>query len=249
MSKIFKPSDIIFNDNKHLIPTELRGNTDTTVKKPEDSPAMGGVDLKVYNILERARKEAEKIINKANIDAEVIINHAQAEAGRLAEEVRGKAQKEGHGQGYKEGLDSAERLKQEAGQIKEEWLQKRENIYHDLEPEILGLIISITEKLLGNALEFNPDIILNLIRQGLNETTLSGDIIIRVSPEKYDLVLKNKEKILYMAEGSCNFEIIRDLGLHGSDCIIETAFGNIDCSLDEQFKLLKESLLLILENR
>ncbi len=244
LSKIFKASEIVFSD-KQLLELQNDDKIENEIKKPIDKPNKEDTNLVAFKIMERARKEAAKIISSANIDAEIILEKYRKEAKFESVRIKELAKEEGFAEGHKEGILELEKLRADAEKHIQEIKEKKESIYQELEPEILDLIISITDKLLNKAVEINPDIVLNLIRQGLNETTLSGEINIRVSPQRYDFVVKNKDKILM--DNRSKFEIIRDLSLKDSDCIIETSFGNIDCSLDEQFKLLKENLYMLLK--
>lgn len=220
-------------------------------KEPEnlDTEVLYDDEEFALDIIKKAELEAKAIRIDALKKAEEEIELRRHILKTEIKEERSKSHDEGYKEGYDEGLKESLKLKEEAELIYENTIKEREELLKNIEGETINLIINIVKKLLDDTVEMNPDVILVLIKKGLAETTLSGDISIKVSSDDYEYVLKNKEKIVPFMDSGSKLEIIRDLSLRKSDCIIETPFGNIDCSLDEQFNLLKENLFFLLENR
>ncbi|MCL2699868.1 MAG: FliH/SctL family protein, partial [Defluviitaleaceae bacterium] len=88
-----------------------------------------------------------------------------------------------------------------------------------------------------------------IIRKGFSESKMSGDITIRVSDADYEATYESREEIQQYADAGAKLEILKDPSLTQGDCIIETPFGAIDCSLDQQSESLKKNLYFISENR
>jgi len=197
--------------------------------------------------LAKARREAEIIIKTAQLNAErlMIDTREQCEAERI--QTQKDAREQGYTQGYSKGLAESEAMKAEAEKSLNEANEYKKSVFESLEPQILELIINLTEKLLNDSVKIKPEVIINLIRRGLSETTVAGDIIIRVSAENYDSVASDIEKITEGLVSNAKVEIIKDNVLDSMDCVIETSFGNIDCSLDPQFEALKADLTALLD--
>ncbi|MCL2197703.1 MAG: FliH/SctL family protein [Defluviitaleaceae bacterium] len=206
-----------------------------------------------------AHKSAKSIVKNAEQKAEEIISIARHEAMNVQAEIRRSADieatqviSEARDQGYKEGMSAAieegEAIKAEAQQILDDAIAERKSMQESLEPEIVDLVIAITEKLLGNIKELNPSAIVNLIKQGFAESVISGEIKVNVSADDYEYVTKNKDELLAHTDGSVNLLVIKDLSLSPMDCVIETPFGDIDCSLGQQYESLRANLALILNN-
>lgn len=218
-------------------------------KKEEDEVKHKNPD----DMVKDARKEATEIIKNSEEEAYNILSEAKAKAELNKQEIFETAKTEGYNDGYNEGYskgcDESERIKADAEKIYNDTLAEREEILEALEPQAVELILKVADKILGCMYDMNPKVVLNLIRQGLANSNIAGEIQIHVSPEDYDTVLKNKEELIEVTDGTVSFDIIKDFSLDKSDCIIETPFGDIDCSLGQQFENLKNSLYYICENR
>jgi flagellar assembly protein FliH len=202
---------------------------------------------------------AQSVIINANRKSEAIIKDALKEADQIVQEAKEKATREAEAliegfreQGYNEGMQRAEQdgesIRTQAEGILEDAKRRRQDMEESLEPDIIELIVKITAKLLGDTASLNPLIIMNLIKQGLSGATITGDVTVHVSPVDYENVADNKDAILAMADGTVRLEVMSDPSLSPMDCVIETPYGNIDCSLGQQFDGLRSNLTYILSN-
>jgi len=213
-----------------------------------------------------AKKEAEatnaaaRIIKHAESQAEDILSNAmkaaaekQAAIQKAAEDDAAKLLEETRESAYKDAMDKAtsegEAIKQDAQKVLDDAQAEHKKMQDSLEPDIVNMIISIAEKLLGNIAEINPKVVLNLIKQGFAAATISGEVIVYVSKDDYDLVTESKDDLLAFTDGSVKLIIKKDLSLSPMDCVIETPFGDIDCSLGQQFESLRANLTYILNNK
>ncbi len=195
--------------------------------------------------IENANIKADEIIDNAKTEAENIINDALSEAEFQKNEIFENARAEG----YDEGVRSAEDLKVQANQVLEDALREKQEMLESIEEEVVEVVINTVSKLISKTLDLDKSVILNIVRQGLSQTTISGDVFIRVAESDYDIVTQNKEDFLNLVDSNTNIEIVKDFSFDKGDCVIETPFGNIDCSLSQQFDGLKKNLYYILENR
>ncbi len=196
-------------------------------------------------IVDAAKAEAESILENARQTAEDIIANATADAKKNADRIKEQSRQDGHDAGITEANAEAERIKAEARELYTQAENDREEALKNLEPEIVRLIVDITEKLLMRTVIINPGVVVNLVKDCLANTTTVGDIVIHVSEDDYELVSQSKNDILSVVDTSTNVSIIKDSTLNISDCVIETQFGNIDCSLDQQFQALKSDLFYL----
>lgn len=195
-----------------------------------------------------ADEEAERIINDAKKSAQSIIDNAFAEAENKKNEIFESARQEGYSAGVSAAEEQTAGMKEEAFQILENAKRERESMLENVESDAVDFIINAVDKILCKTVNLDKDIVLNLIRQGFSQTTVTGDVFVRVSEDDYKDVEENRAEIFDMVDSNVNLEIIKDASLAKGDCIIETPFGNVDCSLKQQFEGLKNSLYYILEN-
>ena len=209
---------------------------------------------------ERAMNEAARIIRTAEMQANEILNRARMEALAIqstieseTKEEAAKLLKETRESAYNDAMDIAteegNRIIDDAKRVLHEARKEREFLQESLEPDIIKLVINITDKIIGNAVKLNPSVICHLVKQGLKTGAATGDVKILVSATDIDEVKAAKNELLALTDGSANVEIVLDHSLGSFDCIIETSFGHIDCSLDQQYSALKENLTYILQNR
>lgn len=200
-------------------------------------------------IIEEAKKNAQIIKDNAIAEVESEISGMKAAAESEIEELKESAYSEAYEEGRQKAEEEAERIIREAEQIKKQALIDKEEIINSAEPKIVELVSDIVKKLIGDALKLKPELIMFLIKQGLSQTSIMGEITVHVSEFDYDTVISDKNELLSMTEAGAKIEVIKDLSLNPSDCIIETQFGNIDCSLNQQYEALKENLNYICKNR
>lgn len=200
-------------------------------------------------LLDQASKEANSIIDSAKIKSVQIVSVAENEAKQRAKEVYDEIKQQAYDEGYEKGEQEAKKIIDRANKELEDAVKEKEQILRNIEPEVVDLMTKILEKLLGDMVKINKQVILGLVRQGMNQATTIGSINVRVSQADFEVTIKAKDEIMAVAKGAENIEIIKDLSLKQSDCIIETPFGNIDCSLEQQFKSIKENLYYILSHR
>lgn len=199
-------------------------------------------------IISRAREEAEEIIAEAQEEAALIIDKAKEKKQEIYNQAQEEAKEIGYQEGFKEGKKSGEEF------IKEECkthIDSLHNILADAEDEIENelnriplkvteLSIDIAEKIVQASLDLDPELILPIVKDCLNQVGIRHNRVeIRVSPELIDLTAD----IIEDYKGKFDLEIIGDSSLEPGDCLIETEFGGKDATLDNKLKQLRKALI------
>lgn len=190
-------------------------------------------------ILEAARKEAEEILQRAGAEAEVI---------------RNQAKEEGFREGQKTGYEEAIRQGQEEIAVKEQELSEKERLLEktyqerikELEPEFVDILTGIYEHIFKVNLKQEKGMIVHLLEVNMGRMGTGRDFIVHVSREDYEAVSAKKEEIRQFVQGKeATLEVIEDMTLAQSECMIETAGGIFDCSLGVQLEELSKQLQLL----
>jgi len=248
-SRILKANTVTVDaENKVVI--QVPTSEDIEILVPDETESIEETARgNAARIVAQAESDAQKIHSDALASAQAeqskILATANAEAERIATQAREQAYKEGLAKAVAEGDEIRARAERELVFAKDERLKMQQN----LEPEILSLITDILDKLLGDSVKINPNIITHLIKQGLYSSSINGEIKILVSQHDYEEVVKHKEAFMKLTDGSVRLEIVKDLSLDKTDCLIQTPIGDIDCSLNQQYEALKSNLIYILDNR
>ena len=195
---------------------------------------------------DETKARAEEILEDAKKEAAGILEHAREEAERIKEQ----GFKQGKQQGYEEGHSAAiaramilqDELQDEllkARQTLEEEYQKKAK---ELEPMLMDTLVDIFEKIFMIQFGERKEMIINIIRNAAGRIETSTEFVVRVSPEDYASVVKKKDFIMRHAANVSSMEVVEDLTLTKNRCIIETADGIYDCSLDTQLEGLVRDL-------
>ncbi|MCL2223871.1 MAG: FliH/SctL family protein [Defluviitaleaceae bacterium] len=248
-SRVYKSTMVNLDiENKIIIDNGNPEPDMSTVQEEDPNKRESDARKSAASIIKKAERQAEDIISAAVLDAESKKAAMQKKAEIDAATMIGEAREQGYNEGIQSATAEGEQIKAEARQVLEDAKAECAVMQANLEPEVVNMIISITEKLLGKMTEVNPAVIVNLVKQGFAAATISGEVKVYVSADDYDEVVANKDELMTMTEGSVNLEIVKDLSLSAMDCIIETPFGDIDCSLNQQFESIRTNLAYILNN-
>jgi len=243
---------IIINGNQEaFIPQNLAAGAGTVYyDNPEAEQTVEEAMFSAKNIIENAKREAEleaaNILNNAKLTADQIVEASNQKAALDYAAELERAKQEGEEQAIAETKEEVEKMLAEAENIRLEAVQYKEDFIAKIEPEVIDLVISIMDKIIGSEKVLNKYLASILVKQGLNEVPLADDITVHLSPEDYDSV--DQLEIMKALDHVANVNIVMDVMLKPTDCIIETSLGNLNCGLDTKYEALKDNLKYILAN-
>lgn len=236
MSRVIKSSLVVEEKGERFFIKE-----DEKIKKPT-------IDLEKIkrDIIMNAKEEGKKIIEKAREEADNYLEDTYIKSKEIIEESRQAGYEEGFRKGYHEGKKVAQKIIEEANQIKSEYLKKRKTLVMDIENEVMQLVIRTCEKIINTKLDEDREAIISIVGKGLNSLSVYENVTIRVSKEDYDLVEMSKDKILAMASLIDEISIKVDNSFKKGDCMIETSNGSVDVSITTQINEMKELITNLL---
>lgn len=245
MPKILKFSQVNL-DNQNKVNIDVMPSSEIN-----EAAGESFIDPEEYSesIIETAKRQADEIISEASRIAETTYAELDEMVENAKREAFEQGKTSGYMEGYNEGMAQASEFREKAEQTYNNALSERVQLLNTIEPEIIELVIKILNKLIPDIVTVNPQVILYLIKNGLAESSVSGKHRILVSDDDFDTVNKSLKQLASLVDGSSQLEIVADASLKKTDCIIETPFGNIDCSLTQQYNSLKKNLYYMLNNR
>ncbi|MGV3489420.1 MAG: flagellar assembly protein FliH [Tuberibacillus sp.] len=204
-------------------------------------------------IIRNAEREAEAIRDSVNRERDAVLKNINLEKEAWIEErelERNHARDEGFKEGYRQGYDEAkaewdERLSQvhemihRAEEDYKKYLEKSEEVVLKLATAIAGRIVSIV-------LEQNPHAWVELVKSAIQEVRDQETIKIIVAPTRYSQMTDNRD-VLQSVSHDARIQIFPDDALKENDCFIETPYGRIDASVDQQLSVIKQTLKEFLE--
>lgn len=232
-------------------------------QETEEDGFKDGLDAEKIDVLLAPDPASVEALKKERDDVLAQIEQAQMELADLRSQadtmiddaksqiasMQMKAYEEAKGQGYAEGKRIG---MQEAEAVRDEYLskmQQNEREYQrqleSLEPEFVETLTGIYEHIFKVDLSRYRDLISNLLISAMQRIEDSRNFLVHVSKEDYESVLAGREYIRSEAGSAVTVEIVEDVTLSRSQCMIETENGVYDCSLDTQLAELGRKLKLL----
>jgi flagellar assembly protein FliH len=163
---------------------------------------------------------------------------------RLARLER-EAYEKGFEQGQKDGLSLGEKRVQETVGQMEALLRAmtglKKQVYDEAEAELLRLSVEIARQIIRREVNTDPSVVTRAIRAAFEYLGDQNQVRISVSPEDMKEVQKVLPDLaqLHRLEG---FELMEDRAVARGGCILETGFGRINGTIEDQLAMLKEEL-------
>ncbi|MFA5575802.1 MAG: FliH/SctL family protein [Tissierellaceae bacterium] len=207
-------------------------------------------------IIENAETEALKIIEDAESKQEEMVSSAYERAKDIWQASKDEGYQVGHQLGYNEGYDKgyvegkrvSDAIIKESLEIKEKYLQMKEDLLKELEEDIINLVISIYEKIINKKTQEDEELIISLVLSGIKNLDISDKLTIITSKDDFNVLEMAKDEILAKSSLISELEIKYDMTFAKGDCLLETSKGNIDVSLKNQLEEVRDLLVTIMNN-
>jgi flagellar assembly protein FliH len=235
------------------IPLRLQNLPQEAADSEEDGMEEAG-DVEVAQpspeeLLEKARRECDLMLREAGLEADRLLEQARQEAERNAEQ----AMEEAWQRGYAEGMEAArlqnEGILAEAEEIRRSASEEHDSIMAGMEAEIVELSLEVARKVVSAELAVNDKVILQLVKEAMDNCSAKDGAVLRVSPEDYKALDESREMLLSTAEGADSLDIRKDSTLGRGDCIVETSFGSVDAGVETRLGKIEEAFREQLEGR
>lgn len=155
---------------------------------------------------------------------------------RLARLER-EAYEKGFEQGRKDGLDlerkHLEEQRQEAERIFAGLRELKAVIARDTEEDLLSLCKLISRRIVREEVKTDPEVILRALRAALDFVVDKTCLKISVNPQDMEKIRHILPELASSTEGE-TFQVVEDRALARGGCLIETGFGRINATVEDQ---------------
>lgn len=212
--------------------------------------------LNAEEVLVEPEINTEELIAQANAQAEAIVSAAQAEAIKIADDARKEAEKifeRSKFEGYNEGASklraevSEERahMQEELTELKYLMKEEHEAKLKTMESDIVDAMLRVFRHVFDVALEDKKEILLYLIQNTLLNVETGKSLRIRVSSENHTFVKSHIGDIKEKIGNDIAIEVVNDMTLNPTQCMIETESGVFDCGVDTEFQNLENNIRIL----
>jgi len=213
---------------------------------PEASAESAGADAgaalpdpaEVLAEIERLRETARERGHAEGFAA----GHAQGhEAGLREGREQGlrEGRESGHAEGHARGLEAAHEEARKLQQITQVCAAAYEGLEAETGDALLSLALRVAEQVLRSTLEAEPERMLDLIRDVLHvDGSQQGVLRLRLNPADLDLV----DRYLQQDATVSQWRLLADPAIERGGCVVETALGNIDATLQTRWQRVVSTL-------
>jgi flagellar assembly protein FliH len=163
-----------------------------------------------------------------------------------------EAYEKGFAQGQNDGLDLEKSKLEEMGKQYEALLLELRDlklqIFHESEGEMLRLIELMLRKIIGEEIKTNNAVIKHCITSAAKFLTDKRKVRIIINPDDMEEVKKMLPDLARLAKGG-NFQLMEDPSIGKGGCILETGFGRVNATIEDQMdevlKVIDKEYLMI----
>lgn len=238
------------NENKVISIKAIKNHTDDT---EEESSLVSYQERE--RILAEAQSEADRIVQEAREYAagvreqmELEKQSFQLELQAMAEQAQNTGFMQGHEEGKQLGYNEAQALIEQAKETVSLSKYDYEKKVDSSERTILSLALKVAEKIIADTLTGDSELFLPLVKKALKEAREYREIQLHIHPSHYEFLLVQKEDLIRIFPKETELYIFPDSELTEQSCIIESANGRIDASVDQQLDEIKRKLYELLES-
>ncbi len=167
---------------------------------------------------------------------ETAILKAAKEKALLLEQ---QAYEKGFAQGEKDGLDLGQKrlesVIQNAQCLVAQIESHREGLCETFEREMVQLVLAISRKILGYAPALKEETILSTVRESFKHVLDQRKVTIRLHPSDYDVLIAHADRVPWPTGESARVKMVKDPSISRGGCYLETAFGDVDGTIEGQF--------------
>lgn len=236
MSSIIKEFENLFLEVESFEAEEICEDADE-ISLPDDGEC---VELPICGPL-RKQSRGLDTVQRSEQDLEEEPEDVETRLARLERE----AYEKGFAQGQKGGLALEERQIEEKGKQLEALFSEisdlRAQIYTEAEEELLKMSLLIAKKIIGQEIETNPQIIGRTIRSAMKYLVDKNHVRILINPEDMEEVRRVLPEIAGLTRGG-KFQVVEDHAIKRGGCVLESRFGRINATLDDQIEMLEKEI-------
>ncbi|MCW3488746.1 FliH/SctL family protein [Dethiobacter alkaliphilus] len=214
-----------------------------TVSEKPDLKLVEEAEAQASEIMAAARNERDKLLGAAEQECEELRKKAEMHVLELEESARQRGYDAGYLEGMAAGQREGSRMQREAEELLADTRRMRSEMLEAVEPQVVELAVCIAEKLVTRQLSEEPDTVVPMVRELLQQVKETGDILIRLHPEDVPLCRDKAAELQAELREHSSLSFLADTALSRGNCRVETSGAVIECMLDERFAKLRETLL------
>lgn len=149
--------------------------------------------------------------------------------------------------GLKEGKDLAERglinVFRALRSSSETIHNLRDKILRDSEDELIKLVMLVARKVIIREISQDRSIVAGVVQNALSGLSAREEVTVHLNPDDYLLITSGRDELLHKELLNERLQLKPDPSVATGFCLVDTAMGTVDASLDGQLDQIYRSLL------
>lgn len=257
MSNVFRFNHLPTVEKKIIQTKKIENKRLDSIELEIDHGQMKEHLMYEVEVLEAKYSELQNQIKIDQENAQIDIDNwwqekqeeARQEARRIAEEATTQGFQAGTNQGLLQVEEEFREKRQEMHELIQTAYEEKAKIVQQSESFLLSLSVKVAEKVIKEELKQHDDQLLNVVKHALRQIEESEDVVMHVSPEDYPIVLPFLEELKTYVRAESELKLIPVVNLAKGGCMIHTASGSYDVTIDSQLKEIKKQLLAYCEEK
>jgi flagellar assembly protein FliH len=195
-------------------------------------------------IVDEAARSAEALVHTAERRAAELLDDATRRAPTIADDAR----RDGHSDGYANGLHEAQAAMAgmigTLGEIVEAARAERHVLLASAEPELVRLAVGIAERVLHQQIALDHGVVVEMARAAIARIVDRERITVRVNPADIEQMRGHREELLALGDVK-NMRVIEDQRVDRGGVILETDAGTIDAKISTQLAEVRKILHIV----
>jgi flagellar assembly protein FliH len=209
---------------------------------------LGDLDRQGQAIIARARAQAKQILDDARREAQRLIDGA-AEIGRSSGVEQGLV--EGRERGRAEGrADLLAELRPRLGELLgawaaalEQWERERAEMLLAAREDVLAFALTATRKITTRMVHTDPSVVQDQLAEALSMLASPSALTIVINPADRPLVEEVLPELVAQIQSCAHVSLRDEAAVSRGGCIVGTAGGEIDASIETQLDRIAEALI------
>jgi flagellar biosynthesis/type III secretory pathway protein FliH len=217
--------------------------------RPCDQPDIGGrpaagailkpVREVPYESLDLVDLGHHLLLLAAQEKAESVVAEAGKEAQRLYEEAREAGRQEGREEAKQEVLPALVAF----GHAGQSLIVFEERLVARYTPQIVRLAVEIAEKIIGHAVEAEPELVASVLERAKREVAEAKRIRIWLNPADHQILADHCPELIKIGcENGRTIEVVASEEVGRGGCRLETEMGLVDATLPTQIEEIRRQL-------
>jgi len=162
-----------------------------------------------------------------------------------------EAYEKGFAQGEKNGLELGQKrietMIHQLNNLLSEIERQRVDLYKKYEKEMVQLVFSIAKKVLHQEVNIQEDVVAFTLREAFKYVVDQKKVVVHLNPVDYQYLLSHRDRLPFSVEEMRGIKMIEDPAITRGSSLLETSFGDIDATIENQLDQIASLILQKIE--